>query len=62
MMNKIKISFIALCLLTSFGFCDEDMQNLDKGKGIFKHQKTKKEKVKPVKQKRQYKVSKKVKQ
>ncbi len=61
-MNKIKISFIVLCLLTSFGFCDENNQNLDKGRSIFKNQKTKKEKVKPVKQKRQYKVSKKVKE
>ena len=57
-MNKIIKSFIILCILlfSSNAFCDEDMQNLDKGKSIFKKQKAKREKVKPVKQKRQYKI------
>jgi len=58
MNKKIKISFIILCLITMNAFCDENMQELDKGKSIFKRQKVKKEKVKPVKQKRQYKIKK----
>ena len=60
MNKKIKLSFIILCLISLSAFCDEDIQNLDKGKSIFKNDKAKKEKIKPVKQKRQYKVTKKV--
>ncbi len=60
MNKKIKITFIIFCLLILNAFCDEDTQNLDKGKNIFKNQKAKREKVKPVKEKRQYKVTKKV--
>ena len=59
MKNKIT-SFIILCflLISQGAFCDENTQELDKGKSIFKRQKVKREKVKPVKEKRQYKIKK----
>ncbi|MBQ8476019.1 hypothetical protein IJ531_03055, partial [bacterium] len=64
MNKKIKTSILIFCLLllSQGAFCDENSPDLDKGKSIFKKQKTKKEKVKPVKQKRQYKVTNKTKE
>ena len=43
-------------MLSLSAFCDENLSELDKGKSIFKNDKAKREKVKPVKQKRQYKI------
>ncbi len=62
MRNKLKTSFIILCLLlANCAFCEDE--NLDKGKSIFnknkKEKKEKKVKVKP--QKKQYKITDKVK-
>lgn len=67
--KKIKIAFLILCFLSSYGLCfasqDTDSpatenQKLDKGLKIFKKDKPEKIKVKPEKQKKQYKVTKKV--
>ncbi|MBR2069023.1 MAG: TolC family protein [Candidatus Gastranaerophilales bacterium] len=64
MNNKIKISAAILCfLMLSMGaYCLDNTTELDKGKSIFKKEKTKKIKVKPTKEKRQYKVTPKVQQ
>ncbi len=65
-MKKTKISFIILCLLLTnlFAYAQDDNntnKDLDKGKSIFKREKTKKIKVKPEKAKKQYKITDKVK-
>ena len=63
-MKKIKSYFIilSLLLLQLSAYSIENNSELDKGRSIFKRQKIKREKVKPVKQKRQYKITKKVKE
>ena len=69
MNKKLKTLFIILCFASSFNMCfsDEDIgsdtqnrQKSDKGMSIFKNNKPEKIKVKPEKQKKQYKVTKKV--
>lgn len=64
MLDRIKISFIIFCLLTmaNCAYCeDNNNKDLDVGKSIFKKEKkAKKIKVKPEKQKKQYKINEKV--
>ena len=67
MKDRIKISFIILCLcvMANCAYCEETTtdKNLDKGLSIFKKEKKiKKVKVKPTKLKKQYKVTDKVKE
>lgn len=64
-MEKTKKLILFICLLLIFnqtGFCNDINENLDKGRNIFKKDKIKKEKVKPLKQKKQYKITNKVKE
>ena len=59
MKDRIRISFIILCLLLSVqnAYCEDDNKDLDIGKSIFKKEKkAKKIKVKPKKQKADYKI------
>ncbi|MBQ4647474.1 MAG: TolC family protein [Candidatus Gastranaerophilales bacterium] len=60
MKDRIRISFIVLCLLllTQGAYCEENNKDLDVGKSIFKKEKkAKKIKVKPQKAKKQYKIN-----
>jgi len=61
MKNKINIILLfSFILLELSAYCADDIQELDKGKSIFKKDKPKREKIKPAKEKRQYKITKKV--
>ena len=63
MLDRIRISFIILCLLTmaNCAYCEDNNKDLDVGKSIFKKEKkAKKIKVKPQKAKKQYKINEKV--
>jgi len=57
MLDRIRISFIILCLLgtSQFAICEEN-NDLDVGVNIFKKEKTKKIKVKTPKKKKEYKI------
>ena len=59
MKDRIKISFIILCLLamTQYTYAEDNNKDLDIGKTIFKKEKkAKKIKVKPEKKKKEYKI------
>jgi len=58
MNNKFKKLLVLFCLLGLFNsvLADETEENLDKGRKIFRKDKIKKVKVKPQKEKRQYKI------
>lgn len=63
MKDRIRISFIILCLLamTNCAYCEDNNKDLDMGKTVFKKEKkAKKIKVKPQKAKKQYEIKEKV--